>query len=187
MCGITGLVNLQGYDISPSLLKTMTHAIKHRGPDGEGNWINKNIGLGHRRLSILDLSDNAKQPMASSDGNFILSYNGEIYNHLSLREELIKSGVTISWRGYSDTETLLACIDKWGVKKSFQKSIGMFAVAILDIEESNLFLVRDRMGEKPLYYGFQAGVLLFASELKAIKKHPNSRCDIDRSALAMQL
>ena len=86
MCGITGLVNLQGYDISPSLLKAMTRAIEHRGPDGEGNWVNKNVGLGHRRLSILDLSDNAKQPMASSDGNLILSYNGEIYNFQELQK-----------------------------------------------------------------------------------------------------
>ena len=96
MCGITGLVNLQGCDVSPSLLKAMTHAIKHRGPDGGGEWVNKNVGLGHRRLSILDLSDNAKQPMASSDGSLILSYNGEIYNFQELRAELQKFGYKFS-------------------------------------------------------------------------------------------
>jgi len=192
MCGICGFVDLSNNYDSLSrqiIISEMTDTLIHRGPDDVGYWHDKNKGvsLGHRRLSIVDLSVNGAQPMLSSSGRYAIVFNGEIYNHLSLREELIKSGVNISWRGYSDTETLLACIDRWGVKKTFQKSIGMFAVAIVDIEESNLFLVRDRMGEKPLYYGFQNGVLLFASELKAIKKHPNSRCEIDRSALAMQL
>ena len=144
------------------------------------------MSLGHRRLSIVDLSSHGSQPMLSNSGRYVIVFNGEIYNHLLLRKELIKSGNNISWRGYSDTETLLACIDTWGIEKSIQKSSGMFAVAIFDTKENNLFLVRDRMGEKPLYYGFQNGVFLFGSELKAINKHPDSIRDIDRNAVALQ-
>jgi asparagine synthase (glutamine-hydrolysing) len=178
MCGITGLVNLQGYDISPSLLKTMTHAIKHRGPDGEGNWINKNIGLGHRRLSILDLSDNAKQPMASSDGNFILSYNGEIYNFQELRAELQGFGYRFS--SSSDTEVLLYAFHKWGVS-SFLKLNGMFALSIYDLSANKLFLARDRYGIKPLYYSHEDNLFRFASEQKAIlaSQSYNPQLDLD--------
>lgn len=178
MCGITGLVNLQGYDISPSLLKTMTHAIKHRGPDGEGNWINKNIGLGHRRLSILDLSDNAKQPMASSDGNFILSYNGEIYNFQELRAELQELGYRFS--SSSDTEVLLYAFHKWGVS-SFLKLNGMFALSIYDLSANKLFLARDRYGIKPLYYSHEDNLFRFASEQKAIlaSQSYNPQLDLD--------
>ena len=165
MCGITGLVNLQGYDISPSLLKAMTRAIEHRGPDGEGNWVNKNVGLGHRRLSILDLSDNAKQPMASSDGNLILSYNGEIYNFQELRAELQQFGYKFS--SSSDTEVLLYAFHKWGVN-SFLKLNGMFALCIYDKSANKLFLARDRYGVKPLYYSHEDNLFRFASEHKAI-------------------
>lgn len=178
MCGITGLVNLQGYDIPPSLLKTMTHAIKHRGPDGEGNWINKNIGLGHRRLSILDLSDNAKQPMVSSDGNLILSYNGEIYNFQELRAELQEFGYKFS--SSSDTEVLLYAFHKWGVS-SFLKLNGMFALCIYDLSANKLFLARDRYGIKPLYYSHEENLFRFASEQKAIlaSQSYNPQLDLD--------
>ena len=165
MCGITGLVNTQGIDISPSLLKVMTQAIEHRGPDGEGNWANKNVGLGHRRLSILDLSDNAKQPMASSDGSLILSYNGEIYNFQELRSELQQFGYKFS--SSSDTEVLLYAFHKWGVN-SFLKLNGMFALCIYDKSANKLFLARDRYGVKPLYYSHEGNLFRFASEHKAI-------------------
>lgn len=178
MCGITGLVNLQGYDISPSLLKTMTNAIMHRGPDGEGNWTNKNVGLGHRRLSILDLSENAKQPMASSDGNLILSYNGEIYNFQELRTELQEFGYKFS--SSSDTEVLLYAFHKWGVS-SFLKLNGMFALCIYDVSANKLFLARDRYGIKPLYYSHEDDLFRVASEQKAIlaSQSKNPQLDLD--------
>lgn len=178
MCGITGLVNLQGYDISPSLLKTMTNAIMHRGPDGEGNWTNKNVGLGHRRLSILDLSENAKQPMASSDGNLILSYNGEIYNFQELRTELQEFGYKFS--SSSDTEVLLYAFHKWGVS-SFLKLNGMFALCIYDVSANKLFLARDRYGIKPLYYSHEDNLFRVASEQKAIlaSQSKNPQLDLD--------
>ena len=135
MCGITGLVNLQGYDISPSLLKAMTRAIEHRGPDGEGNWVNKNVGLGHRRLSILDLSDNAKQPMASSDGNLIRSYNGEIYNFQELRAELQQFGYKFS--SSSDTEVLLYAFHKWGVNSFFNLMECLLCVFMINLQISS--------------------------------------------------
>ena len=191
MCGICGFVDLSNrYDQlnRHRIISEMTNTLIHRGPDDVGYWHDqgKGVSLGHRRLSIVDLSVHGSQPMLSNSGRYVIVFNGEIYNHLLLRKELIRSGVNISWRGHSDTEILLACIDTWGIEKSIQKSSGMFAVAIFDNKENNLFLVRDRMGEKPLYYGFQNGVFLFASELKAINKHPDSMRDIDRNALALQ-
>jgi len=178
MCGITGLVNTQGIDISPSLLKVMTQAIEHRGPDGEGNWANKNVGLGHRRLSILDLSDNAQQPMASSDGSLILSYNGEIYNFQELRSELQQFGYKFS--SSSDTEVLLYAFHKWGVS-SFLKLNGMFALCIYDLSANKLFLARDRYGIKPLYYSHEDNLFRFASEQKAIlaSQSCNPQLDLD--------
>ncbi len=176
MCGITGLVNLQGYDISPSLLKVMTRAIEHRGPDGEGNWVYKNIGFGHRRLSILDLSDNAKQPMISSDGNLILSYNGEIYNFQELRAELQQFGYKFS--SSSDTEVLLYAFHKWGVG-SFVKLNGMFALSIYDKSANKLFIARDRYGIKPLYYLQNDNLFQFASEQKAILSSQSRKPQLD--------
>ena len=191
MCGICGFVDITNrYDQlnRQKIISEMTNTLIHRGPDDKGNWhnIERGVSLGHRRLSIVDLSAHGHQPMLSNSGRYAIVFNGEIYNHLSLRKELQSSGVKISWRGHSDTETLLACIDVWGIEKSVQKSSGMFAIAIFDNKENNLFLVRDRMGEKPLYYGFQNRVFLFASELKAINKHPDSIRDIDRNVLALQ-
>ena len=191
MCGICGFVDLSNrynHLNRQRIISEMTNTLIHRGPDDEGYWHDeaKGVSLGHRRLSILDLSSHGSQPMLSNSGRYAIVFNGEIYNHSLLRNELIKSGVNISWRGHSDTETLLACIDEWGIEKSIKKSTGMFALAIFDNKENNLFLVRDRMGEKPLYYGYQNGVFLFGSELKAINKHPNSLCEIDRNAIALQ-
>jgi asparagine synthase (glutamine-hydrolysing) len=191
MCGICGFVDLSNrynHLNRQRIISEMTNTLIHRGPDDEGYWHDeaKGVSLGHRRLSILDLSSHGSQPMLSNSGRYAIVFNGEIYNHSLLRNELIKSGVNISWRGHSDTETLLTCIDEWGIEKSIKKTTGMFAVAIFDNKENNLFLARDRIGEKPLYYGFQNGVFLFGSELKAINKHPNSLRVIDRNAIALQ-
>ena len=167
----------------------MVQEIKHRGPDSNGIWYDENngIGLAHARLSILDLTSAGHQPMASYSERYIISFNGEIYNHLLLRENLKKSGINIIWRGHSDTETLLACIDTWGLEKTIKKCSGMFAIVIFDKKENSIYLIRDRMGEKPLYYGVQNGVFLFGSELKALKRHPAFQGEIDRNSLALQL
>jgi asparagine synthase (glutamine-hydrolysing) len=159
----------------------MTEALIHRGPDGSGIWVDEQHGvaLGHRRLSIIDLSVAGSQPMVSRSGRYVLVFNGEIYNNTELRKRL----PTHSWRGHSDTETLLAGIDEWGLKKTLEASVGMFALALWDRADSTLYLARDRMGEKPLYYGWQGECFLFGSELKALKQHPSFRADIDRQAL----
>ena len=147
MCGICGFVDLSNHYNHLNrqrIISEMTNTLIHRGPDDEGYWHDKEKGvsLGHRRLSIVDLSSNGSQPMLSNSGRYAIVFNGEIYNHLLLRKELIKSGANINWRGHSDTETLLACIDAWGIEKSIKKSTGMFALAIFDNKENNLFLVR---------------------------------------------
>ena len=167
----------------------MISAIRHRGPDDEGFWHESefNVCFGHRRLSIVDLSSHGHQPMVSYSDRYVIVFNGEIYNHLLLRENLKSSGVDIAWRGHSDTETLLACIDTWGLEKTIKKCSGMFAIALFDKKDNSIYLVRDRMGEKPLYYGVQNGVFLFGSELKALKKHPAFQGEIDRNSLALQL
>jgi len=192
MCGIAGFVDNSNKYSSfdhKKITTMMTNAIAHRGPDDTGYWYQDKIGtsLGHRRLSILDLSSNGHQPMVSFSKRYIIVFNGEIYNHSLLRKELNRAQVGISWRGNSDTETLLNCIDVWGIKKTINKCSGMFAFAILDKREKVLSLVRDRVGEKPLYYGMQSGIFLFASELKAIKQHPAFKGIINRNALALQL
>lgn len=191
MCGIVGFFGKEyGYSQSTKgVILKMTEEIKHRGPDDVGFWCDKDSGLclGHRRLSIIDLSSHGHQPMTSYSDRYVIAFNGEIYNHLLLRESLNKSGTNIAWHGHSDTETLLACIDSWGLEKTIKKCSGMFAIALFDKKDNSIYLVRDRMGEKPLYYGVQNGVFLFGSELKALKKHPAFLGEIDRSALALQL
>jgi len=159
----------------------MRDAVSHRGPDDEGEWVDLSAGvaLGHRRLSIVDLSAAGHQPMMSASGRFVLAFNGEIYNHLELRGSLADS-----WRGHSDTETLLAGIESWGLEATLRKAIGMFALAVWDRSTRTLSLARDRMGEKPLYYGRQGRSFLFGSELKALREHPEFRAEIDRVALA---
>lgn len=189
MCGFTGFLDSQAYLYDQvNLLKQMTNLISHRGPDSEGYWndINIGIGLGHRRLSIQDLSDEGSQPMVSSSGRYVLVFNGEIYNHIKLRTEL--SNNDIRWRGHSDTETILACFEFWGIENTVKKCIGMFAFAVWDRSNYSLILCRDRMGEKPLYYGWHgkgdSAVFLFGSELKAMQCHPKFNSTICSNALA---
>jgi asparagine synthase (glutamine-hydrolysing) len=179
MCGIAGFVtpiNCQDQDTSIFLLTNMLSAIRHRGPDGDGIWYDKNHGvaLGHRRLSVLDLSPNGSQPMVSACKRFVLVFNGEIYNHLALRSVLEQSTEAPmgGWRGHSDTETLLACFAAWGVEATLKATVGMFALALWDSVEKTLVLARDRIGEKPIFYGWQKNTFLFGSELKALKVHP---------------
>ena len=187
MCGVVGYLDRQGVDIT--LVEQMALRIHSRGPDSSGVWADKTIGLalGHRRLSILDLSAAGHQPMISFCGRFVVVFNGEIYNHIQLRERLVKEGVVVGWRSYSDTETLLACFSVWGIKKTLQALVGMFAIALWDKRLQVLTLVRDRMGEKPLYWGWCGDVFLFGSELKALKAHPAFNADVDRNALGLLL
>ena len=192
MCGLTGFVHRNGFqtDLAHAIAARMADTIAHRGPDDWGVWLDEHagIGLAHRRLSILDLSLAGHQPMVSASGRYVTVFNGEFYNHQDLRSRLAGGGVPYQeWRGHSDTETLLACIEAWGLEATLKTAIGMFAVALWDCKERRLFLVRDRMGEKPLYYGWQKDVFLFASELKALKAHPAFVGEIDRDALALQL
>ena len=137
-----------------ALASRMALAIQHRGPDDAGAWADAQAGiaLGHRRLSIVDLSAAGHQPMHSACGRFVMAFNGEIYNHLEMRAEL--EGMGIAWRGHSDTETLLAGFEAWGVEATLKKTVGMFAIALWDAQERTLTLARDRFGEKPLYYGW---------------------------------
>lgn len=196
MCGITGFLwppgQTQGQDAVQSVHAMMT-AIAHRGPDSQGNWIDDEAGvaLGHLRLAILDLTAAGHQPMASASGRWQLAYNGEIYNHSKLREELDETGKAPDWRGHSDTEVLLAGFDVWGVQETLKRAQGMFAIALWDRQARKLLLARDRLGEKPLYYGWQgqgkAALFLFGSELKAIRGHPNFRPEIRRDALVAML
>ncbi|QNI75215.1 asparagine synthase (glutamine-hydrolyzing) [Synechococcus sp. MVIR-18-1] len=180
MCGITGLINLNGDSVSPVILKKMTDAIVHRGPDGEGHWIDESVGLGHRRLAIIDLSPAGHQPMISSDHRYVLSYNGEIYNYRELRAELEAEGFW--FRSQTDSEVVLNALAHWG-HDALLKFNGMFALALWDRKESSLLLARDRYGVKPLYYSFQSGVFAFASEQKAITAHPDFSSRLNKSAL----
>lgn len=170
-----------------SVVRAMTDAIVHRGPDDSGAWVDAEAGiaLGHRRLSILDLSPLGHQPMASADGRFVIVFNGEIYNFQQLRGELEALGH--GWRGHSDTEVMLAAFCQWGVEKACQKFNGMFAFAVWDKKEQVLHLGRDRLGEKPLYYGWLGDTLVFASELKAIRRFPGFSVGVDRGALSSLL
>lgn len=180
MCGVTGIFNLGGQSVSPSVLKKMTDAIAHRGPDGEGFYNDGFIGLGHRRLAIIDLSSAGQQPMESSNGQAVLSYNGEIYNFRELRTELEVLGHKFFSR--TDSEVVLNAWVEWG-QDCVVKFNGMFAFAIWDKREQSLYLVRDRYGIKPLYYAQWGDIFLFASEQKAILEHPVSKRELDKKAL----
>ncbi len=166
----------------------MAAALHHRGPDDGGVWTEPEAGLAlaHRRLSILDLSPEGHQPMASTCGRYLIVFNGEVYNFRELRQELDRLGPT-RWRGHSDTEVMLAAIAFWGVEAALRRFVGMFAFALWDRGKRTLTLARDRLGEKPLYYGRQGGAFLFGSELKALRAHPDFRGEIDRNTLAMLL
>ncbi|WP_348734465.1 asparagine synthase (glutamine-hydrolyzing) [Rheinheimera texasensis] len=188
MCGFIGFSRIDGID-NQQIAQQMCQKIVHRGPDSEGIWQTEGVPvvLGHRRLSIVDLSAAGHQPMLSATGRYVIAYNGEVYNHVQLREMLQAEGYAEQWRGHSDTETLLACIEAWGIVKTLQAAVGMFAFALWDQQARQLTLARDRMGEKPLYWGWQGDVLLFGSELKALKAHPAFKAGISRDALTLLL
>lgn len=194
MCGIAGFLDWR-LRTPESVLTDMTHVLSHRGPDDQGQryFVSENksfqIGLGHRRLAVMDTSAAGHQPMYSNSGRFLITYNGEIYNHLELRDELSKGSFQEGWRGQSDTETLLACLDQWGLKKTLENLKGMFAFGLWDRREQALILVRDRLGVKPLYYYFHDKLLLFASELKSLHKHPEFRKnkELDKGSLSLYL
>lgn len=187
MCGIAGIIKSEFRTHLQTRIELMTHSLIHRGPDSSGFWIDDSTGVafGHRRLSILDLSSAGSQPMISSCGRFILTFNGEIYNHKEIRLEL--GSLVPYWKGHSDTETLLAAFSIWGIEATLPKIVGMFAFGLWDCKEQILYLCRDRFGEKPLYYGWTNGAFLFASELKAIKSYPEFANPICRIALAEYL
>ncbi|MDB5763097.1 MAG: asparagine synthase, glutamine-hydrolyzing [Herminiimonas sp.] len=196
MCGLAGFMGGGSWSADGSgqgLLERMTAPIAQRGPDDAGYWCEpwQRIAMAHRRLSIVDLSPAGHQPMHSAGRRYVIVFNGEIYNHLLIREVLAEQGRAPAWRGYSDTETLLAGFDAWGIRATLERAVGMFAFAVWDRETAALTLGRDRMGEKPLYYGWQGqgddAVFLFGSELKALRAHPAFEHDIDRGALSLQL
>jgi asparagine synthase (glutamine-hydrolysing) len=188
MCGLAGFWTPDhGVRDGLATLTTMTDAIRHRGPDADGHWCDQEAGmfLGHRRLSIIDLTQAGAQPMVSARGRYVISFNGEIYNFRELRTDL--EGDDVRFRGHSDTEVLLAAIERWGVVAALQKCAGMFAIALWDRHDRTLVLARDRIGEKPLYYGWSGRSFLFGSELKALRKHPDWCGEIDRAAIAVYL
>ena len=180
MCGITGIFNLNGQPVSPVILRQMTDALAHRGPDGEGFYTDSFLGLGHRRLAIIDLSAAGHQPMMTADGQHILTYNGEIYNFQELRVELQALGYT--FRSRTDSEVLLYAYAEWG-EKALDRLNGMFAFAVWDRQRQELFLARDRYGIKPLYYTLRGSTFLFGSEVKAILAHPAYQVGLDKEAL----
>lgn len=183
MCGVAGFLGTGSGAVA--IARAMADTLTARGPDDVGVWGESGAGavLAHRRLAILDLSPAGHQPMHSSNGRYVIVFNGEIYNHLELRARLQGAG----WSGHSDTETLLAAIEAWGLTLTLQRAVGMFAIALWDRERRELFLARDRLGEKPLYYGWQGDSFLFGSELKALRAHPAWRHEIDRDALALYM
>lgn len=180
MCGITGLINLDDSPVSPVTLQKMTDAIAHRGPDGEGHWIEGNVGLGHRRLAIIDLTSAGHQPMISADHRYVLSYNGEIYNFRELRADLEAEGYW--FRSKTDSEVVLYALAQWGAD-ALLKFNGMFALAFWDRKEKTLFLARDRYGIKPLYYSQQGNTFAFGSEQKAILARPEFKRKLNKPAL----
>lgn len=189
MCGLTGILTPRerATDALHGLVKTMIAALVHRGPDADGIWSEDGIALGHRRLSILDLSPAGAQPMQSVCRRFVIVFNGEIYNHLDLRRDLTAAGAAPDWRGHSDTETLLAGIAHWGLDETLRRSAGMFSIALWDRRDRRLSLARDRIGEKPLYWGWAGQAFVFGSELKALRQHPDFPRDVCRQAVAQYL
>ena len=187
MCGITGFIDFakaSSEEHLRSLAAAMANTLTHRGPDGGDAWADAGAGvaLGHRRLSIQDLSPAGRQPMHSADGRYVIVFNGEIYNFRDLQQELAALGH--GFRGHSDTEVLLAAIVQWGLPQTLPRLLGMFAFGLWDRQEQTLFLARDRAGKKPLYYGRCGNSFLFGSELKALRRHPGFEDEIDRDALA---
>jgi asparagine synthase (glutamine-hydrolysing) len=188
MCGIAGFfepTRNRGVQECEQIVRRMVSTLVHRGPDDEGSWADAEarVAMGHRRLSILDLSSEGHQPMHSADGRYVLVFNGEIYNFEDLRRVLEERGR--SFRGHSDTEVMLAAFCEWGILPALRRFVGMFAFALWDRRERRLYLTRDRAGEKPLYYGWIGGTFVFGSELKALRAHPRWSAGIDRAALAL--
>ena len=190
MCGITGFYSPRAAQSAidlQAIVARMAGALAHRGPDQQRVWSDAAAGvaLGHRRLSIIDLSEQGAQPMHSACERYVIVFNGEIYNHRELRDELARAGAAPQWRGHSDTEIMLAAIAHWGVYEAAQRLTGMFAFALWDRQDRTMSLVRDRAGEKPLYYGWVGNSFLFGSELKALRAHPAWQGGIDRAALTL--
>jgi asparagine synthase (glutamine-hydrolysing) len=188
MCGFAGFWARSSVAMDlRAVARGMADTLVHRGPDDGDVWADESAGvaLGHRRLSILDLSPAGHQPMTSACGRYTIAYNGEIYNHLEIRRALETEGAGPSWRGHSDTEVILAAFVRWGVRATLERSVGMFALALWDRQERTLFLARDRLGEKPLYYGQVGEDFVFASELKALKAYPFFKQSINRDALCL--
>lgn len=192
MCGITGFLDFSRSTESSklqSIVQKMSDTLMHRGPDNSGIWVKAKAGiaLGHRRLSILDLSPQGHQPMTSSTGRYVITYNGEVYNYRELKDKLDKKGCAPAWQGRSDTEVLLAVIEAYGIERALQQLNGMFAFALWDQKDRIMYLVRDRLGKKPIYYGWMGKTFLFGSELKALRAHPMFKGEINRDALALYL
>lgn len=190
MCGITGFLTQNWKSESCSTIQRMTDSIEHRGPDAEGIFTDSNSGIaiGHRRLSVIDLSDSGSQPMKSHCGRYVIAYNGELYNNTELRD-LINSDPnnSIPWRGHSDTETILALVSMYGINGAILKINGMFAISIWDLKNRMLHLVRDRFGEKPLYYGFCNNAVVFGSELRSVVTYPDISDELDSVAVAQMI
>jgi asparagine synthase (glutamine-hydrolysing) len=190
MCGITGFLDLSHQtkksDLQ-SMVRQMADTLRHRGPDDNGVWVDAEAGmaLGFCRLAIIDLSKEGHQPMCSAQGRYVIVFNGEVYNFQILRQELEALGH--AFRGHSDTEVILEAISQWGLEAAVKRFIGMFAFALWDRQEQRLHLVRDRLGIKPLYYGWSGNLFLFGSELKALQAHPGFRGEVNRDALALYL
>ena len=190
MCGITGFWNTersQTNDELTSIVTRMRDIMRHRGPDDSGEWVDEGSGiaLGFRRLAILDLSPTGHQPMLSADERYVMIFNGEIYNYAELRSELDSAGY--EFRGTSDTEVMLAGILHWGLENAVTRFNGMFAMALWDRRERKLHLIRDRIGVKPLYYGWCGRTLMFGSELKSLTVHPDFKSEVDRQSLTLYL
>jgi asparagine synthase (glutamine-hydrolysing) len=189
MCGIVGFIDRNAnYDFE-NISKRMGQAIAHRGPDGSGVLLDKELGVSliHRRLSILDLSSAGSQPMVSNDGRYIITFNGEVYNHPTIKYKLESIHGQINWRGHSDTEIVLKAFETYGIVDALQYFEGMFAIGLWDRQDKKLYLIRDRIGEKPLYYGYFGGIFAFASELKAFKAHPKFNPEVNRDAIGQLL
>jgi asparagine synthase (glutamine-hydrolysing) len=190
MCGLTGFLGTpSSADELRAAVRAMSDAIVHRGPDDSGEYLDAQHGLafGFRRLAIVDLSEAGHQPMTSASGRYVIVFNGEVYNYEAIRTELREAGRAPEFRGHSDTEVMLAAIEAWGLDAAVRRFVGMFGFALWDRSERVLHLVRDRMGVKPMYYGFAGSTFVFGSELKALRRHPDFRATVDRNAVAAYL
>jgi len=187
MCGIAGFYTPKVASHAAETLRRMNDTIAHRGPDARGEWLDSThgIGLAHRRLAIIDLTQEGQQPMRSASGRYTIVFNGEVYNFLRIRADLESLGHR--FRGHSDTEVMLTAFEQWGLQSALGRFVGMFAFALWDAASSELILVRDRLGKKPLYYALESGRLIFGSELKALRAFPGFRNNIDRCALALYM